>query len=90
MTTSVSLRLKSTDDSLSLEGGRGMEMLLNVFTCGLSCSWLMAASLYAMGNLCLSITVDAVEVVLWGEVSLLGVESLESLDIGEHDSTEGE
>ena len=39
------------DDSLSLEGGRGIERQLRVQICSLLCSLVRAASLYVMGNL---------------------------------------
>ena len=79
---SMALRSESDGDSSSVEGGKGMEMLLSVFTWVLPCSQLKAASLYVMGNLGLRILVDLVEQVLWVEVSLLEVESL---DIRESD-----
>ena len=85
--TSVSSRSESDGDSSSLEGGRGMEMLLSVFTWGLLCSWFKAALLYVVGNLGLWPPIDAVEQALWGEVSLLEVELL---DIRESDSVQVE
>ena len=65
-----------------------METLLSVFTWGLPCSQLKAASLYVMGNLGLRILIDVMEVVLWGVVSLLEVELLEMLAVGELDSVD--
>ena len=62
-----------------------METLLSIFTWGLPCSWHKAALLYVMG---LRILVDAVAVALQGEVSLLEVELLEILDVGELDSVQ--